>query len=453
MDRPTEATTLRSAEPRRRSLSLFWRTFFLLALLLLGSLVAWLQIFRTLETRPQSVQNAQQLASLVNLSRASLRYSDAIARLSLIKTLADEEDLNIVPRQPRDRFLPLSATGADEDVVRELMQRLGPGTVIAASVNGQRGFWVGFSIENDAYWLQADDARLQPTHKSTWLIWLLTAGLLSLLGAAVMARILNRPLKQLSLATARLREGQFNARLLDERAATSEIRAVNIGFNRMAEQLSKIEHDRAIMLAGISHDLRTPLARLRLDTEMSVADETARAHMADDIEQLDAIINKFLDYARPPSARQERVCLQTVAQRAVYAFADDASMQFEMDIAADLQVWADPVELLRVLSNLLENARRYGRSDDQVCRIAMRASATKAWVLLGLSDHGKGVPEDMLHQLTRPFFRADESRNVSAGTGLGLAIVEAAVLRMGGGFSLSRAEHGGLCATIRLRRA
>lgn len=439
--------------PPRRSLSLFWRTFFFLAVLLLGSLVAWLLVFRTLETQPQAVQNAQQLASLVNLSRASLRYSDAIARLSLIKAMAEEEGLNIHLRQPSDRYVLLSATRGEEPVVAELLKRLGPGTVVAESVNGDAGFWVGFAIENDTYWLQADDTRLQATHKRTWLIWLLTAGLLSLLGAAVIARILNQPLKQLSLATARLRHGQFDAKLLDEKVATNEIREVNIGFNRMAEQLSKIEHDRTIMLAGISHDLRTPLARMRLETEISMHDETARAHMAADIEQLDAIINKFLDYARPQETRLERVPLGPSVERALYAVSDDPGMACKLDLPPGLVVLADPVELMRVLSNLLENARRYGRSPDGVTHIDLKASATKAWVLISLCDHGPGVATEQLHQLTRPFFRADPSRNTSAGSGLGLAIVEATVLRMGGGFSLSAGESGGLCAHIRLRRA
>jgi two-component system osmolarity sensor histidine kinase EnvZ len=105
-----------------------------------------------------------------------------------------------------------------------------------------------------------------------------------------------------------MRDGDFDASLLDEKVATSEIREVNIGFNRMAEQLSKIEQDRVIMLAGISHDLRTPLARLRLETEMSVSDADAREHMAADITQLDAIIDKFLDYARPEPPRSWSGC-------------------------------------------------------------------------------------------------------------------------------------------------
>ena len=150
-----------------------------------------------------------------------------------------------------------------------------------------------------------DRTRFTPVGGRTWLIWLITAAGLSLAGAALIARLINRPLKQLSFAASRVRDGDFDASRLDEKAVTSEIREVNIGFNRMAQQLAKIEQDRAVMLAGISHDLRTPLARLRLETEMSVADEDARDHMAADIDQLDAIIDKFLDYARPGPRRAQ----------------------------------------------------------------------------------------------------------------------------------------------------
>ena len=86
------------------------------------------------------------------------------------------------------------------------------------------------------------------------MIWLVVAAALSLTGAAIIARLINQPLKQLSFAASRVRGGDFDASHLDEKVATSEIREVNIGFNRMAEQLAKIEQDRAVMLAGISHD-------------------------------------------------------------------------------------------------------------------------------------------------------------------------------------------------------
>lgn len=438
----------------RRGFSLFWRTFFFLALLLFGSIVAWLQTFRALESEPRAIQSAQQLASLVNLSRAALRYSDAIARVSLIKTLAEEEQVRISPREPSDRFEPFVSDDFGERIAQELKTRLGAGTVVANMVNDQKGLWVGFAIDGDSYWLLTDPSKIGPSRGSTWVIWLITAAVLSLAGAALIARLINRPLKNLSFAASRMRDGDFDASLLDEKVATSEIREVNIGFNRMAEQLSKIEQDRVIMLAGISHDLRTPLARLRLETEMSVADAVAREHMAADITQLDAIIDKFLDYARPEPPHLEPVSLNAVVEAAVYAVADYEDMRVTVTLPENIMILADEVELSRVISNLLENARRYGKTPETgVALVDIAAKTRDQWVLIKVRDHGMGVAPETLPKLTRPFFRGDAARTAATGAGLGLAIVDKTIQRMGGVFSLANTESGGLAAHIKLRRS
>jgi two-component system osmolarity sensor histidine kinase EnvZ len=435
-------------------LSLFWRTFFFLALLLIVSIVAWLQTFRALESEPRAVQNAQQIASLVNLSHAGLRYADAIARVSLIKTLADQEGVRISRRKASDRYAPMGTDPLSRRISEELYQRMDSSTILAKSVNGQPGLWVGFSIEDDAYWLRTDLQRLGPTQTSTWAIWLTMAAGLSLAGAAFIAGLINRPLKQLSYAASRMRDGDFDASLLDEKASTSEIREVNVGFNRMAEQLSKMEADRAVMMAGISHDLRTPLARLRLETEMSVSDESARKHMAADIEQLDAIINKFMDYARPEAAQLDTVCLNTIVESALYSLADCKDLSVSLDMPAGLMVLADDVELLRAITNLLENARRYGKSaGSSKSNVEISAKVRDPWVLLKIRDYGPGVPEDNLRKLTRPFFRGDEARTSATGAGLGLAIVEKTIASMGGMFTLANSDTGGLAAHIKLRQA
>ena len=450
---PLETTPAPMEMRPRRGVSLFWRTFFFLALLLFGSIVAWLQTFRALESEPRAIQSAQQLASLVNLSRAALRYSDSIARVSLIKTLADEERVRITPREPKDRFQTYENDELGQRIAQELRTRLGSGTVVASSVNDVKGLWVGFAIDGDAYWLLTDPAKVGPSRNSTWIIWLITAGALSLAGAAFIARLINRPLKQLSFAASRMRDGDFDASLLDEKVATSEIREVNIGFNRMAEQLSKIEADRVIMLAGISHDLRTPLARLRLETEMSVADPDARNHMAADISQLDSIIDKFLDYARPEPAHLERVSLNAVIASAVYAIADYDDMRVTVDVPEDIGVLADEVELLRVISNLIENARRYGKTAETgIAVVEIAAKCRDQWVLIKVRDHGMGVAPEALAKLTKPFFRGDAARTAATGAGLGLAIVEKTVERMGGVFGLANTASGGLAAHIKLRR-
>ncbi len=438
----------------RRGFSLFWRTFFFLALLLFGSIMAWLQTYRALESEPRAVESAQQLASLINLSRVALRYSDSIARVSLIKTLADEERVRITVREPKDKFELLESDKLGQRTSEELKVRLGTGTLVASEVNGQKGLWVGFSVDRDDYWLQTDQSRIGPSRSSTWLIWLVTAAALSLLGAAFIARLINSPLKQLSFAASRMRDGDFDASLLDESAATSEVREVNIGFNRMAKQLSKIEQDRVIMLAGISHDLRTPLARLRLETEMSVADEDARAHMAADITQLDAIIDKFLDYARPDPAQLATVSLNAVVDAAIYAVGEADDMRITVTIPDNTNILADEVELLRVISNLLENARRYGKTPETgIALVDIAAKARDQWILIKVRDHGTGVSPETLSKLTRPFFRGDAARTAATGAGLGLAIVEKTIQRMGGVFGLANTASGGLAAHIKLRRS
>ena len=437
-----------------RSLSLFWRTFFLLALLLLGCIVAWLQTTRALEYEPRALQSAQQLASLVNMSRAALVYSDSIARVSLLKTLADEEALRITPREPSDVFYLFNNDSLSLNISERLEERLGTDTVVAREVNGVAGLWIGFSIDGDPYWLMTDPNRIGQVAGTTWLIWLSTAALLSLAGAALIARLINRPLKNLSFAASRVREGDFDASQLNETVATSEIREVNIGFNRMAQRLSKIEQDRALMLAGISHDLRTPLARLRLETEMSVSDLEAREHMAADIEQVNAIIDKFLDYARPDHIQTQRVNLNQVVESAVFALGTDPNTQITNMIPPETYVNGDPVELQRVISNLLENAQRYGKNPyTGTTRVEIVAKTKDEWVLIKLRDDGPGVSPDMLQQLTQPFFRGDVSRSSATGTGLGLAIVDRAIARMGGRFALTNSSTGGLAAHIKLPKA
>ncbi len=434
-------------------LSLFSRTFFLLALLLAGGIFAWVQTLRALELEPRAVQAAQQIASLVNLSRAALRYSDSINRVAVVKTMTDQESMRVLPREPGDRWEPFEVDRFTRRVGAELRSRLEADTVVARSVNGQAGLWVGFNIEKEPFWLQADATRVVPLTPGTWFVWVGIALLATLVGSVSIARLINQPLRDLSFAASRIREGEFDS-VLDENTLTSEIREVNMGFNRMARELAKVEEDRAVMLAGISHDLRTPLARLRLEAEMSVSDEEARQNMALDIEQLDAIIDKFMDYARPGDARLVPVHLSPLVDKEAATFRDPREIVITSRLAIDLRVMADEVELGRVFGNLFENARRYGRSTDTgIAVVSVTYVRSGPWVIVSVRDQGSGVAPEKLSQLTTPFYRGDAARTAATGAGLGLAIVEKAMQRMGGQFEIDNAPDGGLVAHIRLKRA
>ena len=437
----------------RLALSLFWRTFILLGLLLTVGIVAWVQTFRALEFEPRAVQSAQQIASLVNLSRAGLRYADSITRVTLIKALFEAESITLKPSEPADTYLPFEKDRFTRTIAAELRARLGTDTVVAGSVNGVPGLWVRFPIERDLYWLQTDSRRVGAMTGRTWFVWVGIALVATLLGSIVIARLINKPLKELSFAASRIREGEYDSRL-DESMITREIREVNQGFNRMARELAKVEEDRAVMLAGISHDLRTPLARMRLETEMSVADEEARRNMVADIEQLDAIIDKFMDYARPGEVELVPVHVATVVDKAISQFRDTQRIRITSKLPIDTRVMADETELGRVLTNLFENARRYGRNTyTGVTNVEVSYARVGSWVVLSVRDHGPGVAAEKLAELTTPFFRGDAARTAATGAGLGLAIVEKALQRMGGDFELANAAGGGLVAHIKLKRA
>lgn len=273
------------------------------------------------------------------------------------------------------------------------------------------------------------------------------------LTVAVATRRVNRHLAALSRAAAQVHNGDLPTHL-DEAERISEVRQVNSGFNRLARELARVEQDRALMLAGISHDLRTPLARLRLEAEMSVSDPQALRHMAADIDQLDSLIDKFADYARTFTPPPMPVDLNALAERVVASLVKSERLTLSLRVPEGLWVMADAVDLSRVLQNLLENAARYGRRAEQpASRVEVQALAEAQRVHLVVRDHGPGVPASQIDRLTIPFYRGDLARTEASGAGLGLSIVQKAVQRMGGQLHLRNAEGGGFEARITLRRA
>ncbi len=433
-------------------LTLFWRTFALLALLVAAALAAFTLTLRVLDAELEAPRQAERQAHLVALVSPLLRGIEPLQRQARLRALGSATGVRILPREPREALEPFETDRHTRAIGRLLRQQIGADTVLASSVNGVPGLWVGFSLDQDRYWLTQTNYAFAPARPGAWWGWVLVV-LMAIAAACIFtARMVNQPLRQLSFAASRIREGDLDSRL-DENTLTSEIREVNKGFNRMARELAKVEEDRVVMLAGISHDLRTPLARLRLETEMSVNNEDAKRNMATDIEQLDAIIDKFMDYARPGNTQTAPVRLAQLIDREAAAFRDPREIRIASRVAIDVTVMADETELGRVFSNLFENARRYGRGTyTGIAVVNVSYVRTGPWVIVTLRDHGPGVPPEKLSQLTTPFFRGDAARTAATGAGLGLAIVEKALQRMGGHLELANAPDGGLMAHIRLKR-
>jgi two-component system osmolarity sensor histidine kinase EnvZ len=425
-------------------------------------MLAWVQIFLTLNFEPQVHQNAQQISVLIEMTQAALRNTPLSKRADLIRNFDASIGVFLLPFRTTDHFEIFPNREVIEGKKGALVARLGANILIAQKVNGQAGLWFRFFLEDgSAYWLRTEPSMISGMSPNVWGIGIVVSLLLSLIGAAVVARVINLPLQKLSQAAERVkrRDLQEGVCILDENVKTQEIRQVNQAFNEMTEHMFRLEKDRALILAGISHDLRTPLARLRLEAELSIDNPSAQAHAIADIAHINAILDRFVEYAQLIHHRESGLSLDVVILADVlapllksYGVSPDMAMTYCLE---DFQVavLADRVELERVVVNLLENARRYGRYQDQelsYVAVNLIKQPSTAQVHLEVQDQGPGVSDDVLHQLTQPFFRGDLARTAAQGTGLGLAIVARAVQTMRAQLHFANVEPHGLKASVTL---
>ncbi len=424
------------------------RTFLLVSLLLFVSVATWLTLFALAEREPRARQVAQLTVSVVNFTTAALIAADPVKRLALLRDLADSEGVHLYPAEPSDVVKPLPDTFFFRVMLESAMSQLGPNTRFAGSVNGQSGLWVSFAIDNSAdddYWLMLPAAHAESVFPWHWLGWGGASLALALLVAWLIVSRVTLPLRALAAAATEVGRGG-HPQPVAERGAL-ELQTLAAAFNRMAESLQRSESDRAEVLAGISHDLRTPLARLRLESEMSIADEEARGAVVADIEQMDAIIAQFLDYARGENhEREESVDLNALLVQSLGARSRAATPP-EMKLAELPPLWAKRQALSRAFANLIDNARKYG-GDSAPIAVETRVQANE--IVIDVLDRGPGIPESEVERLKQPFTRLENARSDAGGTGLGLAIVGRVAKSHGGTLDLLPRAGGGLIARLRL---
>ena len=426
--------------------SLLWRTFLLLAALVVATTVGYFQIFRAYEVEPRARQISQNLISIVNLTRSALVNSQPELRRELLSDLAEREGIQVYPSEPDERLAP-PADEAVLNLARELVRRqLGEGTRFASERDGKPGLWLSFHIADDEYWLRIPRGRLERQIALRWLGWGALALALSLLAAYFIVSRLNRPLRALATAAAAIGKGKTPEPLSE--SGPEEIGTLSHAFNEMSRDLARLDADRALILAGVSHDLRTPLSRLRLGLEMSGAEPQLKDGMTADIEEMDRIINQFLDFARTDGGE----AAQDADLAAIAAEVAEHYRRHGRAVATDLasvpRLPLQTMAMRRVVLNLVDNALRYGEKD---VGIAVRAQDHA--VVLEVADRGPGIPVAEVERLKRPFTRLEAARSDKGGAGLGLAIVERVVRAHRGSFDLLPRPGGGLLAEIRLPAA
>ncbi|MDO8933850.1 MAG: ATP-binding protein [Rhodocyclaceae bacterium] len=428
--------------------TLLWRTFLLVAVLMLLSVLAWFAIFSTYEREPRARQLSQMLVSVANLTRSALVAARPQARRQLLRELSDREGIHIYPAEASDKIAPLPDRPFLRRVETLVRERLGPKTQLALERNNERGLFVSFRIDDSDegdYWLVLPRERIERFVPAEWMGWAAAALLLSLAGAWLIVWHLGRPLKTLAAAAGEIGRGRTPPPVSEQ--GPVEIETLAHAFNQMSADLARLDQDRALILAGISHDLRTPLTRLRMGIEMSGMDDATVAGMAADIEEMDGTIGQFLDFARTDGGES----LQETDLAALLAELADQyrrrGAEVTLDAAALPAVAVRPKALRRAIGNLVENALRHAGAGLPIALSLRRAGRE---IDIAVADRGPGIPAAETERLKLPFTRLETARTDAVGAGLGLAIVDRVARSHGGRLELGPRDGGGLVATIKL---
>ncbi|TFH92938.1 two-component system sensor histidine kinase EnvZ [Vibrio ouci] len=272
----------------------------------------------------------------------------------------------------------------------------------------------------------------------------LIMALLIVAGGWLFIRLQNRPLIALEKAAKGVGRGEIPPPLPEK--GPSEIRSVTRAFNQMSKGIQALEEDRALLMAGISHDLRTPLTRIRLATEMMSPEDSYLAEgIISDTEECNEIISQFMDYLKPVNKDSFiPVDLNDIAND-VASSEGGYEVQIETELHQPLkETIGSPIAIKRAVSNLVTNAIRYG--NDWI-KVSTGITADNKLVWVCIEDNGPGIEQSQIGKLFEPFTRGDTARG-SEGTGLGLAIVKRIVSQHNGSVIVNNRSGGGLKVQI-----
>lgn len=434
--------------------SLLGRNLLLMAVLIvLGQLVAAVLV-RQMIFKPRVAQVADGVARNVAALRAGLQALPPAQRVAFVEAFNRQAVLSAPPAAPESAARRALLSPMERQFVQAVSRRLGADD---AATQTPQPLWrrdstgvlslrvVHEGAEGaESYWLNLPSVFPTREFTGAWLVATLASMLLALLGAWWLQRHINRPLVQVVGAAQQLAQGQSPATLPDD--GPEEIATVARSFNQMAQSLATADHERALMLAGVSHDLRTPLTKLRLGVEIAgpQVDAPLAASMARSIDEMDGIVGQFLQFARSgESEAPTTASLNDLAQAVAEAQADHGRA-LVLELGAPPDVPVRPQALRRALDNLVENAWRHGAPP-----VVLRTGVDATQVWLEVQDQGPGITAEEIDRMRQPFARGGGTARAGApGAGLGLAIAERVARAQGGVLELHSAPGQGLRARL-----
>ena len=308
--------------------------------------------------------------------------------------------------------------------------------------NLEKGAKIVIQLENDLIIVKVNKDRLYNETAFVFLLWMFFVSFMLLILSYYFMKSQIRPLKRLSIIAETFGRG-LDAPELKESGA-SEIRQTTNAFNQMRTRIKRFLKQRTDMLAAVSHDLRTPLTRMKLQISL-MKNETSKIELENDINEMIAMLNSYVNFVKGEAPEPiERININSLIQNIC-----DTNILKDLEILnlsiKKIETSGRPLQIKRALQNIIDNSKRYAN------KISIEANIYKDECIISISDNGPGIPEKNFEDVFKPFFTLDPSRNKLKGeSGLGMTIARDIVRSHGGEIKLSKSLMGGLKTTLEL---
>ena len=439
--------------------SLLARTALVIVFALVASQIVSVVLFRYYSQQPRLQAVAAGYISHLKTVRAALDTIPPDQHRDFLAKLREERGIRVMPAQ---RFTdePLDPA-PNNPAVRAARERLrdqfGPEADIFVFQRPQRAlaaqegkpplppaFVTKLPVGGTFFWVVFPQSRIvEQDFSIAWLGWGIFGGILALAGALFLVSRVNRPLQALVGAARAIGQGRHPPPVTE--MGPEEVKAVAVAFNQMRDNLTRQDQERATFLAGVSHDVRTPLARLRLGLEMLPADPATRADLEHDIEDINGVIDQFMDFACDESKEEQTSADLNALVRRSAERAERLGAKVKLELTGQATLKMRPLAMQRLIGNLIDNAWKHAASE-----ILVSTAHDGLHIVLGVFDRGPGIPPQDVERLKQPFTRMDASRSGQSGAGLGLAIVDRIAKVHGGSFDLLPRKGGGTEARVLL---
>lgn len=419
--------------------SAFGQTVLLISFLLfINQIVSYIS-FAIYVFDPHQQQINQLLAKQVRV--VFIDIEDAQLSPKMAKAFHSETGIGVYREVDAMRF-GLANAGYYPYRSEQMSSLLGGPAEVRISDGNEYLFWIR-APQAPHLWVKIPLNGMEKGSVSPLIFFMVVISLLSVMGGWLFVRQLNRPLKSLEIAAETVGRGDFPKPLVE--CGTTEIVAVAQAFNHMSKGIKQLEDDRNLLMAGISHDLRTPLTRIRLASEMMhEQDAFLKEGIAIDIDDMNNIIDQFIDYLRHDVKDKMELADLNVLVEEVLNVETPADRVINFHAGECPQTPLRYVAIKRALANLVQNAIRYTASD-----IDVFTGVEEGFAFIIVSDNGAGIPDVDIDRLFQPFTQGDTARGTE-GSGLGLAIIKRIIDTHGGKVELSNKTSGGLQAKVYL---